>query len=450
MNPPDPEDFLYSRQLRHNLFVFNGSHQWAPRPHFGNLNASWRVRILSAGEEITMRNRMGTYCRLLAVALFSCASMAYGDQATMSHRPTLSDPPAPGSAYTIAVPLAIHQSTIIATAACYDLYNETHVDESPCFTFTTLPLPQWCRLTGADVSGPFESGDHANQDAGDLGGQFEILRSTHASGTRAINVGQFDVIPPQNNTIATQGARIAAAEISPLSHNPAAGSTQNLALLSPPAGAASPLPANENSAGTARFEGAKWNSGSVITWSIADRPGTADSPFSGYMGSRYEALVQQGFQAWAAASGLTFEEVADSSQSDIRLGWGNFDTSSTRVVGYTAFEMQSGQLQPNVIVRLEDPSQDSLVAGTGNAPIYSGTDANLGQVILHEIGHALGLADNRDPNSVMYYEATGSNNTLDGNDVAGIQTLYGSLTLATQELRAAASEAGTRMSSLSR
>jgi hypothetical protein len=158
------------------------------------------------------------------------------------------------------------------------------------------------------------------------------------------------------------------------------------------------------------------------------------------MGSQYEALVQQAFQIWAAASGLTFEEVADSSQSDIRLGWGDFNTSSTLVVGHTMCQAESGHLLPDVIIRLEDPSQDPLVAGTGNTLTYSGTDANLYQVILHEIGHALGLADNNDPSSVMHYEATGANNALDTNDVARIQTLYRSPTLATQARQAAASK----------
>ncbi|MGD0222336.1 MAG: matrixin family metalloprotease [Terriglobia bacterium] len=226
-------------------------------------------------------------------------------------------------------------------------------------------------------------------------------------------------------------------EISLPSQNPAAGLIRNVSSRT---GRASPLPANENSTDTAYYKGAKWSSGSVITWSIADSPGTADSPFSGYMGSQYEALVQQAFQIWAAASGLTFEEVADSSQSDIRLGWGDFNTSSTLVVGHTMCQAESGHLLPDVIIRLEDPSQDPLVAGTGNTLTYSGTDANLYQVILHEIGHALGLADNNDPSSVMHYEATGANNALDTNDVARIQTLYRSPTLATQARQAAASK----------
>ena len=89
----------------------------------------------------------------------------------MSHRPTLSDPPAPG-AFTLSRFPWQYTKVLSSPRRPAMISYETHVDESPCFTFTTLPLPQWCRLTGADFSGPFESSDNAIEDAGDLGGQF--------------------------------------------------------------------------------------------------------------------------------------------------------------------------------------------------------------------------------------------------------------------------------------
>ena len=208
-----------------------------------------------------------------------------------------------------------------------------------------------------------------------------------------------------------------------------------------------PLPANENSTHPIPYEGATWSRGSAITWSIANRPGTPESPFSGYMGSQYEPFVQQAFRTWAAASGLTFQKVADSDQADIRLGWGEFNTSSTGVVGHTLCLAQSGQFLPGAIIRLEDPSQDSLVAGEGDVLIYSGTNAIFYQVMLHEIGHALGLADNDDPTSVMHYEATGANNSLAINDVAGIRALYGSPTASMAALQAAPVLSATSMNS---
>ncbi|WP_158816038.1 matrixin family metalloprotease [Methylocapsa sp. S129] len=171
------------------------------------------------------------------------------------------------------------------------------------------------------------------------------------------------------------------------------------------------------------FEAAKWDS-TVITWSVATTPGTAADPFSNYLNAQEEGIVAQAFQTWAAASGLTFEEVPDSSQSDIRIGLGDFDTSLTGIVGYTSFATQGGQMQPDAIIRLEDPAETPLSAGSDGQLTYSGTQAEFYQVALHEIGHALGLADNSDPNSVMYYESTANNRTLDQTDVNGIRQLY--------------------------
>jgi len=175
---------------------------------------------------------------------------------------------------------------------------------------------------------------------------------------------------------------------------------------------------------SANFEGAKW-SGKTITWSLAEGPGTDALPFSGYLSSAYKPLIEKAFQQWAAASGLTFQEVQDSTSADIRIGWGKFDTATSGVIGYTGYQTSAGQFQPNTIIRLEDPQQDPLVTGKDGQLTYSGTTSELYQVVLHEIGHALGLADNSDPNSIMYYASGPANRTLDHTDVAGIQSLYG-------------------------
>jgi predicted Zn-dependent protease len=143
------------------------------------------------------------------------------------------------------------------------------------------------------------------------------------------------------------------------------------------------------------------------------------------MNSSDESSVKNAFDAWAAASGMTFKEVADSSQSDIRVGFGNFDTATTGVVGYTSAQASGGQFAPGAIVRVEDTSQDSLVVGSDGQQVYAGTSATLTQVLEHEIGHALGLALNSDQNSIMYYDLTSSNRSLDSTDIAGINSLYG-------------------------
>jgi predicted Zn-dependent protease len=175
------------------------------------------------------------------------------------------------------------------------------------------------------------------------------------------------------------------------------------------------------------LQNATWGSQKTITWSFASSniSNQGSALFSGYItnGSQQAAIIAA-LSQWAKASGLTFKEVADSSQTDIRFGFGDFNTQSTGVIGYTTSSDDNGVINNGAVIRLEDPNQLSLAAGTNGQLSYGQTDATFEQVILHEIGHALGFADNIDPNSVMYYQATASNQTLDKTDIAGAQAVY--------------------------
>ncbi len=175
------------------------------------------------------------------------------------------------------------------------------------------------------------------------------------------------------------------------------------------------------------LEGATWATTS-ITYSFATGTYSSDAsdPFSSSIGGSYQNAIQWALQQWASVTPLTFTQVADSQSADIRIGFGDLNTSSTGVIGQTSlFWTSSGNFVPDEVVRLEDPNQLALTPdGSGNYD-YSGTPATLEQVALHEIGHALGLAHASDPNAVMYASVGANNQTLDGTDVAGIQSLYG-------------------------
>ncbi|KQV55011.1 hypothetical protein ASC95_29360 [Pelomonas sp. Root1217] len=169
------------------------------------------------------------------------------------------------------------------------------------------------------------------------------------------------------------------------------------------------------------MEAAMWDH-KVITWSLADTKSDKDSPFSGKVDPAHEASVKKAFDAWATASGLTFKEVADSSASDIRIGWSDLDTAETGAVGYTTFKAKKGHISSTQI-RLEDPNKTALAAGATGT--YAGTDATFQQVVEHEIGHAIGLGSNADPTSIMFYELGLQNRTLGATDRSGAQAIYG-------------------------
>ncbi|KWH44227.1 hypothetical protein WM00_34020 [Burkholderia cepacia] len=170
--------------------------------------------------------------------------------------------------------------------------------------------------------------------------------------------------------------------------------------------------------GNAVMEGAKWDN-QIITWSLAAPTGASSAAIASY-----DNAAEQAFAAWAAASGLTFKEVSDPSQANIQIGFSDLDTKQSGVVGYTTYQAQSGQISA-ANISLEDPNQVALLGGTSGQLRYSGTSAQLEQVMEHEIGHALGFADNADPTSIMYYALTRSNRTLDAIDQSGAQKLYG-------------------------
>lgn len=117
--------------------------------------------------------------------------------------------------------------------------------------------------------------------------------------------------------------------------------------------------------------------------------------------------------------------MSDPSQADIEIEPGDLDTQNTGLIGLTSPQILNGQMQPGTTIELEDPSQDQLVTGPDGQVAYAGTDATLPQVLMHEIGHALGFADNADPNSIMSYYLGSANRTFDATDLTGIKELYG-------------------------
>jgi len=173
------------------------------------------------------------------------------------------------------------------------------------------------------------------------------------------------------------------------------------------------------------YEGAAW-ADKTITWSFAEATGS----FSDAITSKSEQIaIEQAFKSWAKASGLKFEEVAAGTSADIDVGFSDLTTASTNTIGLTKYTSQGGSLNRGVQIELEDPDQVPLTTNANGNLAYASTDTTFEQVALHEIGHALGLADNDVAGSIMNAVLGSNNQMLDAADIENVQRLYGNTLL---------------------
>nr|WP_283949598.1 Hint domain-containing protein [Limobrevibacterium gyesilva] len=188
------------------------------------------------------------------------------------------------------------------------------------------------------------------------------------------------------------------------------------------------------------LEGPRWST-TTVSWSIATSQYAdtfdADHPFSGFIDpvgqAAYVGVIEQALQAWSSYSGITFVQQPDSASpataADIRFGWGDLLGTSGEI-GQAAYSFSGDLFSPDSIVRLQDPALKALnpTPGVIGGYTYSGFAATLYQIVVHEIGHALGLGHSTDPNAVMYAAAQGvANQDVNASDISGIQALYASV-----------------------
>ena len=137
------------------------------------------------------------------------------------------------------------------------------------------------------------------------------------------------------------------------------------------------------------------------------------------------AAVTTAFNKWSQATGVTFTPVPYSTSgyasADLHVGFvsGLIKNNQLGLTGYA--EDKNGNYIANTVNSyLESPEDSPVVNG-----VYTDYGVSLNTALEHEIGHALGLGELPNSNSVMYEYAT--TQSISAGDVAGIDYLYSSL-----------------------
>jgi hypothetical protein len=226
--------------------------------------------------------------------------------------------------------------------------------------------------------------------------------------------------------------------------------------------------------------GSKWDdpqfgTGAVVTWSFATTGvGLASNPAIAHLSGintlgggdpawdirykidaefgagAFDAAVRRALDTWAAAADLVFVEVADSGASfagstapDIRIGAFHFPEGD--FAGGAAWGPPGDDLQfPDALagdLALNDRNRFTIASGPEGSPLPTDEGIYLNDVeglVLHEIGHALGLGHSDVIDGVMCgyvfpgdvfdgsaCDYTQVNHVLDPDDAAGIREIYG-------------------------
>lgn len=231
--------------------------------------------------------------------------------------------------------------------------------------------------------------------------------------------------------------------------------------------------------------GSKWDdpqfgTGAVVTWSfmspgvpLSSNPALATWSGTNSLGTgsaddirtkidaahgagAFDAAVRRALATWSAAAHVQFVEVADSGAAmagsttpDIRIGAFHFAVGD--FAGGAGFGPPGDDLNfPDALagdLALNDRNRFVVATGAEGTPLPTDNGVYLNDVeglVLHEIGHTLGLAHSTVTTSVMcgYVSPAfdGSacdyqhvNHELDPDDIAGIQSIYGATVAASNQ-----------------
>lgn len=150
-----------------------------------------------------------------------------------------------------------------------------------------------------------------------------------------------------------------------------------------------------------------------------------DSSGSRVSAEDFRAAFETVLEVWGSYADIVFEEIGrPGEERSIDVGWATRDhgdgTAFDGIGGIVAHSFYPDPISPEPI------AGDLHIDAAENWGIVPGQGLNLFSVLLHEVGHCLGLNHSTDPHSVMFPQilVTEVYEGLGDDDIAGIQTLY--------------------------
>jgi hypothetical protein len=173
--------------------------------------------------------------------------------------------------------------------------------------------------------------------------------------------------------------------------------------------------------------------GSRITWSIvpdgtdlAGKASNLQATLNGRFGTgNWQRSLQDAFAVWENVANVNLVQVSDDGSP---TNAGNYQQGSPSIgdIRIGGFAQATGVLG---FCLLPPPSNGGSDAGdvflNSSLPWQIGSDYDLESVMIHEVGHALGLAHSSDASASMYEFYNGVHQYVGSDDVAGVQAVWG-------------------------
>lgn len=148
----------------------------------------------------------------------------------------------------------------------------------------------------------------------------------------------------------------------------------------------------------------------------------------------FYSLVEHAEAIWQQQANIQFVNVADPLGAQLQIGFAKLDPPGNAfAAGYTDPTTNGEGTLLKAQVEIEDPDQVPIVPNPTELGDFSWVGqptSSMFATIMHEIGHALGLAHNPDPNSIMApgYIRNPATTLPDDVDIADLGAVYGART----------------------